>query len=185
MERVPGNLYNFHPGSHVGQGVEAGIGLIAGTLDAVLREGQTTTVLLETMSGKGSEVGGRFEELRAILDRAALGGRMGVCLDTCHVWDAGYDVAGDLEGVLRAFDRIVGLDRLRAIHLNDSKNPLGSRKDRHARLGEGCIGLEALVRVANHPLLRDLPFYLETPQDDLAGWAGEIALIKARRAGAG
>ncbi len=181
MERVPGNLYNFHPGSHVGQGAETGIALIAGILDDVLRPEQSTTVLLETMSGKGSEVGGRFEEIRAILDRAALGARMGVCLDTCHVWDAGYDVAGDLDGVLRAFDRAVGLDRLRAIHLNDSKNPLGSRKDRHARIGEGCIGLEALVRVVNHPLLRDLPFYLETPQDDLSGWAKEIALLKSRR----
>ena len=181
MENVPGNLYNFHPGSHVGQGVEAGIALIAETLDAVLRPEQTTTVLLETMSGKGSEVGGRFEELRAILDRAALGSRMGVCLDTCHVSDAGYDVVGDLDGVLREFDRVVGLDRLRAVHLNDSKNPPGSRKDRHARIGEGFIGLEALVRVVNHPLLRDRPFYLETPQDELAGWAGEIALLKSRR----
>ena len=181
MERVPGNLYNFHPGSHVGQGVEAGIALIAETLDAVLRPEQSTTVLLETMSGKGSEVGGRFEELRAILDRSALGARLGVCLDTCHVWDAGYDVIGDLDGVLREFDRVVGLDRLRAVHLNDSKNPLGSRKDRHARIGEGCIGLEALVRVVNHPLLRGLPFYLETPQDDLSGWAAEIALLKSRR----
>ena len=181
MENVPGNLYNFHPGSHVGQGVETGIDLITGVLDDVMRPEQSTTVLLETMSGKGSEVGGRFEELRAILDRAALGARMGVCLDTCHVWDAGYDVAGDLDGVLREFDRVVGLDRLRAIHLNDSRNPLGSRKDRHARIGEGCIGLEALVRVVNHPLLRDLPFYLETPQDELSGWAGEIALLRSRR----
>lgn len=181
MENVPGNLYNFHPGSHVGQGIEAGIELIAETLDEVLRPEQTTTVLLETMSGKGSEVGGRFEELRAILDRAALGGRMGVCLDTCHVSDAGYDIVGDLDGVLREFDRVVGLDRLRAVHLNDSKNPPGSRKDRHARIGEGTIGLEALVRVVNHPLLRDLPFYLETPQDELSGWAAEIALLKSRR----
>ena len=124
---------------------------------------------------------GRFEEIRAILDRAALGARMGVCLDTCHVWDAGYDIAGDLDGVLREFDRVVGLDRLRAIHLNDSRNPLGARKDRHARIGEGCIGLEALVRVVNHPLLRDLPFYLETPQDELSGWAKEIALLRSRR----
>ena len=183
MEFVPGNLYNFHPGSHVGQGVEAGIGQIVKTLDAVLRPEQTTTVLLETMSGKGSEVGGRFEELRAILDRVGLSDRMGVCLDTCHVSDAGYDLIGDLDGVLREFDRVVGLDRLRAIHLNDSKNPLGSRKDRHARIGEGCIGLEALVRVVNHPLLRDRPFYLETPQDDLSGWAAEIALLKSRRTG--
>ena len=181
MEHVPGNLYNFHPGSHVGQGVETGVAQIAGILDEVLRPEQSTTVLLETMSGKGSEVGGRFEEIRAILDRAALGARMGVCLDTCHVWDAGYDVAGDLDGVLREFDRAVGLVRLRAIHLNDSRNPLGSRKDRHARIGEGCIGLEALVRVVNHPLLRGLPFYLETPQDELSGWAAEIALLRSRR----
>ena len=181
MEHVPGNLYNFHPGSHVGQGVGTGIAQIAGILDEVLRPEQSTTVLLETMSGKGSEVGGRFEEIRAILDRAALGARMGVCLDTCHVWDAGYDIAGDLDGVLREFDRVVGLDRLRAIHLNDSRNPLGARKDRHARIGEGCIGLEALVRVVNHPLLRDLPFYLETPQDELSGWAKEIALLRSRR----
>lgn len=181
MEHVPGNLYNFHPGSHVGQGVGTGIAQIAGILDEVLRPEQSTTVLLETMSGKGSEVGGRFEEIRAILDRAALGARMGVCLDTCHVWDAGYDIAGDLDGVLRDFDRIVGLDRLRAIHLNDSRNPIGSRKDRHARIGEGCIGLEALVRVVNHPLLRNLPFYLETPQDELSGWAAEIALLRSRR----
>lgn len=181
MENVPGNLYNFHPGSHVGQGVETGVAQIAGILDEVLRPEQSTTVLLETMSGKGSEVGGRFEEIRAILDRAALGARMGVCLDTCHVWDAGYDVAGDLDGVLREFDRVIGLDRLRAIHLNDSRNPLGAHKDRHARIGEGCIGLEALVRVVNHPLLRDMPFYLETPQDELSGWAKEIALLRSRR----
>ena len=178
MEFVPGNLYNFHPGSHVGQGVEAGIGQIVETLDAVLRPEQTTTVLLETMSGKGSEVGGRFEELRAILDRVGLSDRMGVCLDTCHVSDAGYDLIGDLDGVLREFDRVVGLDRLRAIHLNDSKNPRGARKDRHARIGEGCIGLDALVRVVRHPLLRDLPFYLETPQDELSGWRDEIALLR-------
>ena len=178
MEFVPGNLYNFHPGSHVGQGVEAGIGQIVKTLDAVLRPEQTTTVLLETMSGKGSEVGGRFEELRAILDRVGLSDRMGVCLDTCHVSDAGYDLIGDLDGVLREFDRVVGLDRLRAIHLNDSKNPRGARKDRHARIGEGCIGLDALVRVVRHPLLRDLPFYLETPQDELSGWRDEIALLR-------
>ena len=178
MECVPGNLYNFHPGSHVGQGVETGIGQIVETLDAVLRPEQTTTVLLETMSGKGSEVGGRFEELRAILDRVGLSDRMGVCLDTCHVSDAGYDLIGDLDGVLREFDRVVGLDRLRAIHLNDSKNPRGARKDRHARIGEGCIGLDALVRVVRHPLLRDLPFYLETPQDELSGWRDEIALLR-------
>jgi len=181
MEAVPGNLYNFHPGSHVGQGAETGVALIAETLDAVLRPEQTTTVLLETMSGKGSEIGGTFEELRAIIDRTALGDRLGVCLDTCHVWDAGYDIVRDLDGVLRRFDAAVGLSRLRAIHLNDSKNPLGSRKDRHEKLGLGHIGLDALARVVNHPLLRHLPFYLETPQDDLSGWASEIATLRSLR----
>lgn len=181
MESVPGNLYNFHPGSHVGQGAETGVALVAETLDAVLRPEQTTTVLLETMSGKGSEIGGTFEELRAIIDRTALGDRLGVCLDTCHVWDAGYDIVRDLDGVLRRFDAAVGLDRLRAIHLNDSKNPLGSRKDRHEKLGLGHIGLDALARVVNHPLLRHLPFYLETPQDDLSGWAAEIATLRSLR----
>lgn len=181
MEAVPGNLYNFHPGSHVGQGAETGIALVAETLDAVLKPEQSTTVLLETMSGKGSEVGGAFGELRSVIDRTALGARLGVCFDTCHVWDAGYDIARDLDGVLREFDREVGLDRIRAVHLNDSKNPLGSRKDRHEKIGQGCIGLEALVRVVNHPLLRGLPFYLETPQDSLDGWAAEIAMLKKAR----
>ena len=179
MEATPGNLYNFHPGSHVGQGVEAGITLIAQMLNQTLFPEMTTTVLLETMAGKGSEVGGRFEEIRAILDRVDLGEKMGVCLDTCHVWDAGYDIAGDLDGVLTEFDRIVGLERLRAIHLNDSKNPLGSHKDRHERIGEGCIGLEALSRVVRHPALRELPFCLETP-NDLAGYAREIALMRTQ-----
>lgn len=177
LEHLPGQLYNFHPGSHVGQGEETGTALIAAGLNALLRPDQTTTVLLETMSGKGSEVGGSFESLRAILDRVELGEKVGVCLDTCHVWDAGYDIAADLDGVLAEFDRIIGLDRLRAVHLNDSKNPLGSRKDRHACIGEGCIGLEALVRVVRHPALRDLPFCLETP-NDLAGYAREIALLR-------
>ena len=181
MESVPGNLYNFHPGSHVGQGAETGVALVAETLDAVLRPEQTTTVLLETMSGKGSEIGGTFEELRAIIDRTALGDRLGVCLDTCHVWDAGYDIVRDLDGVLRRFDAAVGLSRLRAIHLNDSKNPLGSRKDRHEKLGLGHIGLDALARVVNHPLLRHLPFYLEPPQDALSGWASEIATLRSLR----
>ena len=181
MEFVPGNLYNFHPGSHVGQGVERGVELIAETLDAVLSPEQSTTVLLETMAGKGSEVGGSFGELKAIIDRTALGDRLGVCLDTCHVWDAGYDIVRDLDGVLAEFDREVGLDRLRAIHLNDSKNPLGAHKDRHEKIGQGCIGLEALARVTGHPLLRHLPFYLETPHDELSGWAGEIALLKRLR----
>lgn len=177
LEHLPGQLYNFHPGSHVGQGEETGTALIAAGLNVLLRPDQTTTVLLETMSGKGSEVGGSFESLRAILDRVELGEKVGICLDTCHVWDAGYDIAADLDGVLAEFDRVIGLDRLRAVHLNDSKNPLGSRKDRHACIGEGCIGLEALVRVVRHPALRDLPFCLETP-NDLAGYAREIALLR-------
>ena len=179
LEYVPGNLYNFHPGSHVGQGIETGIALIADMLDAVLWEGMHTTVLLETMAGKGSEVGGRFEELREIIDRTQLGDHLGVCLDTCHVSDAGYDVAGDLDGVLTEFDRVIGLDRLKAIHLNDSKNPLGARKDRHEKIGEGFIGTDALVRVINHPALRELPFLLETP-NELPGYAAEIALLKER-----
>ena len=177
LEHLPDQYYNFHPGSHVGQGTETGIALIADALNAILRPDQTTTVLLETMAGKGSEVGGRFEELREILDRVELSGKMGVCLDTCHVSDAGYDISGDLDGVLTEFDRIIGLDRLKAIHLNDSKNPIGARKDRHERIGFGCIGLEALTRVVRHPALRDLPFCLETP-NELPGYAGEIALLR-------
>ena len=177
LEHLPGQLYNFHPGSHVGQGIETGIGLIAQGLNAILRPEQTTTVLLETMAGKGSEVGGRFEELRAILDRVALPGKMGVCLDTCHVSDAGYDIIGDLDGVLEEFDRVIGLEKLKAVHLNDSKNPPGSRKDRHACLGEGSIGLEALGRIVRHPALKHLPFCLETP-NDLPGYAREIALMR-------
>lgn len=179
MEATPGNLYNFHPGSHVGQGVEAGITLIAQMLNQTLFPEMTTTVLLETMAGKGSEVGGRFEELREILDRVELSARMGVCLDTCHLNDAGYDVAGDLDGVLTAFDRVIGLERVRAVHINDSKNPLGARKDRHEKIGEGFLGLEAIVRVMTHPALRDKPFYLETP-NELDGYAREIALLKER-----
>ena len=178
MESLPGQLYNFHPGSHVGQGIEQGIAYIAEGLNAVLTAEQTTTVLLETMSGKGSEVGSRFEELREILDRVTLGEKMGVCLDTCHVSDAGYDLVNDLDGVLTEFDRIIGLDRLKAIHLNDSLNPCGTRKDRHARIGEGEIGFKALAAVTNHPKLRDLPFYLETPNPDLAGYAEEIAALR-------
>lgn len=177
LEHLPGQYYNFHPGSHVGQGMEAGIELIARGLNAILREDLHTTVLLETMAGKGSEVGGRFEELRAILDRVELPDKMGVCLDTCHVSDAGYDIIGDLDGVLAEFDRIIGLDRLKAVHLNDSKNPPGSRKDRHACIGEGEIGLEALGRVVRHPALRDLPFCLETP-NELPGYRAEIALMR-------
>ena len=178
MEYLPGQLYNFHPGSHVGQGTEAGIAYIADALNAILTPEQSTTVLLETMSGKGSEVGGRFEELREILDRVELSDRMGVCLDTCHVSDAGYALAEDLDGVLMEFDRVIGLNRLKAIHLNDSLNPCGAHKDRHARIGEGCIGLEALRRVVNHPALKDLPFCLETP-NELPGYAAEIALMRS------
>ena len=177
MEFLPGQYYNFHPGSHVGQGVETGIALIADTLNAILTPDQTTTVLLETMAGKGSEVGGRFEELRAILDRVELSDKMGVCLDTCHVSDGGYNIIGDLDGVLAEFDRVIGLDRLKTVHLNDSKNPRGARKDRHEKIGQGEIGLEALTWVVRHPALRDLPFCLETP-NELPGYAAEIALLR-------
>ena len=177
MEYLPGNYYNFHPGSHVGQGAEAGAALIAQALNELLTPELSTTVLLETMAGKGSEVGGRFEELRMIIDQVELGDRLGVCLDTCHVSDGGYDVIGDLDGVLTEFDRVLGLNRLKAVHLNDSKNPPGSRKDRHACLGEGCIGLEALARIVRHPALRDLPFCLETP-NELPGYQREIALMR-------
>lgn len=177
MERLPGNLYNFHPGSHVGQGEDAGIELIVAQLNAVLTPQLTTTVLLETMAGKGSEVGRTFEELRRILDGVALHEKMGVCLDTCHVNDAGYDIVNDLDGVLETFDRVVGLDRLRAIHLNDSMNPLGARRDRHERIGHGHLGLEAITRIINHPALRHLPFLLETP-NELPGYGEEIALLR-------
>lgn len=180
MEHVPGNLYNFHPGSHVQQGAEKGIELIADTLNAILTPTQRTTVLLETMAGKGSEVGRSFEEIRAIIDRVALSDKLGVCLDTCHVHDAGYDIVGDLDGVLERFDAVIGLDRLKAIHLNDSKNPLASHKDRHELLGQGSLGMEAIARVINHPRLRHLPFFLETP-NDLAGYGREIALLKTLR----
>ena len=178
MEYLPGNYYNFHPGSHTEQGMEVGISQIAETLNAILKPEQHTTVLLETMSGKGSEVGGRFEELREILDRVALNTQMGVCMDTCHISDAGYDIAGDIDGVLTEFDRVIGLERLKAVHINDSMNPLGSHKDRHARIGEGCIGQEALARVVNHPALKNLPFCLETP-NELPGYAKEIALMRS------
>lgn len=177
LEHVPGQYYNFHPGSHVGQGMEAGIRLIAQGLNAILTPDLHTTVLLETMAGKGSEVGGRFEELRAILDRVELSEKMGICLDTCHVSDGGYDIIHDLDGVLTEFDRRIGLNRLKAIHLNDSKNPPGSRKDRHACIGEGEIGLEALTQIVRHPALRDLPFCLETP-NELPGYQREIALMR-------
>lgn len=177
MEYTPGNDYNFHPGSHVGQGAEEGIRLISEMLNASLYSDMTTTVLLETMAGKGSEVGRSFEELREILDRTELSDKMGVCLDTCHVWDAGYDIVGNLDGVLTEFDKSIGLGRLKAIHLNDSLNDRGSRKDRHARIGEGYIGWEAFTRIINHPVLKNLPFILETPNDD-AGWAKEIAELQ-------
>jgi len=179
MEYTPGNLYNFHPGSHVKQGVEAGIAMIAEMLNSILWQDMTTTVLLETMAGKGSEVGGSFEELREIIDRVALKDKLGVCLDTCHVSDAGYDIVNDLDGVLTHFDKVVGLERIRAVHINDSKNPLGARKDRHEKIGLGTIGTEAIVRLMTHPALRDKPFYLETP-NELDGYAREIALLKEK-----
>ncbi len=182
MELTPGNCYNFHPGSHVGQGTEEGIRLIAELLNRVLTKEQQTTVLLETMAGKGSEVGSRFEELREILDRVELSDHMGVCLDTCHVWDGGYDIVNHLDEVLAEFDRIVGLRRLKAIHMNDSMNPLGAHKDRHARIGEGHIGLPAMVRIINHPALKGLPFYLETP-NELDGYAREIRMLRERYQG--
>ena len=177
LELTPGNYYNFHPGSHVGQGAETGIDKIAEILNEVLAERQSTTVLLETMSGKGSEVGRNFEELREIIDRVEQKDKLGVCLDTCHVWDGGYDIVNNLDGVFAEFDRVIGLDRLKAIHLNDSTNGLGSHKDRHAKIGEGEIGLEALVRVIRHPVTKGIPFILETPNDD-DGWAREIALLR-------
>ena len=177
MEYTPGNYYNFHPGSHVGQGSEIGIQKIAEILNDVLTEEQTTTVLLETMSGKGTEVGRNFEELRKILNLVEKKSKMGICLDTCHVWDGGYDIVHDLDGVLNDFDHIIGLDHLKAIHLNDSLNDCGSHKDRHARIGEGKIGMEALVRIIKHPALREIPFILETPNDD-AGWTEEIRILK-------
>lgn len=177
LEHLPGSLYNFHPGSHVKQGADVGISLIAEQLNAILTPEQSTTVLLETMAGKGSEVGKSFEELREILDKVKLPDKMGVCLDTCHVFDGGYDIVGQLDAVLEEFDRVIGLSRLRAVHLNDSKNPLGSHKDRHEKLGEGSIGLVALTAIVNHPALRELPFYLETP-NELDGYAREIAMMK-------
>lgn len=177
MEFTPGGLYNFHPGSHVGQGAETGISLIAGLLNELLWPDMTTTVLLETMAGKGTEVGRSFEELREILDQVKLSEKMGVCLDTCHVHDAGYDIVNHLDEVLTEFDKVVGLSRLKAVHLNDSMNPLGSRKDRHEKIGQGAIGLDAFVRIINHPALRHLPFVLETPNDS-DGYAREIRLLR-------
>lgn len=177
MEYTPGNYYNFHPGSHVGQGSSQGIAIIGEVLNGVLKEDMTTTVLLETMAGKGTEVGRNFEELRAILDLVDLKEKMGVCLDTCHIWDGGYDVVNNLDGVLKEFDDVIGLSKLKAVHLNDSMNPLGSHKDRHEKIGEGNIGLKAMGQIINHPKLQGLPFILETPNDD-AGWAKEIAMLR-------
>lgn len=178
LEYTPNQLYNFHPGSHVGQGVEAGIGMISDMLNRVLTKEQTTTVLLETMAGKGSEIGSKFEELREIIDRVELSDKIGVCLDTCHVYDAGYDIVNDLDGALTAFDSVIGLDRLRAIHINDSKNPFASHKDRHEKIGEGSIGIEAMERLINHPALKKLPFFLETP-NELDGYKNEISLLRS------
>lgn len=177
MEYTPGNMYNFHPGCHVKQGVETGITYIAQMLNEILSPDQTTTVLLETMAGKGSEIGGRFEELKQILDLVDLSDHMGVCLDTCHVWDGGYDIVNHLDEVLNEFDQIIGLNRLKAIHLNDSQNPLGAHKDRHAKLGEGYIGLDTFKRIVTHPILGKLPFYMETP-NDLDGYAREIHMMR-------
>lgn len=180
MEAVPNNLYNFHPGSHVGQGAEAGIDMIAAALNDILYPEMTTTVLLETMSGKGSEVGRDFHEIKAIIDKVKLSDKVGVCLDTCHVYDAGYDIVEKLDEVLNEFDEIIGLDKLRAIHINDSKNPFASHKDRHEVIGGGSIGEDAFSKIINHPLLYDLPFYLETP-NELEGYKKEIALLKSLR----
>ena len=177
MEHLPHNYYNFHPGSHVGQGTDKGVDLIAEALNFILTPKQTTIVLLETMTGKGSEIGGRFDEIRQIIDKVKLDSKVGVCLDTCHVYDAGYDIVNDLDGVLSEFDKIIGLDRLYAIHLNDSKNSMGSRKDRHEKIGEGNLGLEAVKRIINHPKLCRLPFYLETP-NEVPGYAQEIKILR-------
>lgn len=179
MDHFPGAMYNFHPGNHVKQGVEVGVDYISSMLNQLLKPEQKTTVLLETMAGKGSEVGRTFEELRAILDRVELSEKMGVCMDTCHVFDGGYDIVDHLDDVLEQFDKVVGLNKLKAIHLNDSKNPMGSHKDRHEVIGGGFIGLDALVRVINHPSLKDLPFYLETP-NELPGYAAEIKLLRGK-----
>lgn len=177
LENLPGHLYNFHPGSHTGQGIDTGIRFIADMLNALLSKEMKTTVLLETMSGKGSEVGSRFEELRRIIDLTDIKEKLGVCLDTCHVFSAGYDIANDLDGVLEEFDRIIGLERLKAIHLNDSLTPFGAKKDRHEKIGKGQIGWDAIVRIINHPRLRDLPFYLETP-NEIDGYAEEIRRLR-------
>ena len=180
MEYTPGNYYNFHPGSHVGQGVEVGIDFIAEMLNEILTKEQTTTVLLETMSGKGSEVGRNFEELKAIINKVKLKDKLGVCLDTCHIWDGGYDVVNNFDGVLDEFDKIIGLEKLKAIHLNDSKNDLASHKDRHEKIGEGKIGLDAISKIINNDRIKELPFYLETP-NEIDGYEREIELLKKRR----
>ena len=181
MEYIPGNYYNFHPGSHVGQGTEKGIELIAQLLNDILKPEQTTVVLLETMAGKGSEIGGRFEELAAIrsLVKPELQDKVGICMDTCHVHDGGYDIVNDLDGVLEEFDRIIGLQHLKALHINDSMNPCGAHKDRHAKIGEGHIGTDAMVRILTHPKLQGLPCVLETPQETVSGYGEEIAMLKA------
>ena len=178
-EMVPNNLYNFHPGSHTGQGIDQAIEEIAKAVNFALKPEQTTIVLLETMSGKGSEMGGSFEEIRKIIDSINLKDKMGVCLDTCHVWDAGYDVVNNLDGVLEEFDKVIGIERLKAVHLNDSKNPLGSRKDRHEKVGQGYIGLEAIKRIVNNPVFKNLPFILETPHETLEGYTEEIKLVRS------
>lgn len=177
MEYLPNNMYNFHPGSHVGQGAEVGIEQITSMLNTILKPDQTTIVLLETMAGKGTEIGRNFEELKRILDGVELKEKMGVCLDTCHIFDGGYDIVNDLDGVIDEFDKVIGLEKLHAIHLNDSMNQMGSHKDRHAKIGDGYIGLEALIRVINHPKLRNLPFFLETP-NDLSGYGKEISMLR-------
>ena len=182
LEFTPNNLYNFHPGSHVKQGVETGIKLITDALNEILTKEQTTTVLLETMAGKGSEIGRNFEEIKQIIDNVKLNDKLGVCLDTCHIYDAGYDIVNDLDGVLAEFDKIIGLKRLKAIHLNDSKNPFSSHKDRHEKIGNGTIGLETFENILNHPQLRDLPFFLETP-NELEGYGKEIKILREKRKG--
>lgn len=178
MEYVPGNMYNFHPGSHVGQGFEVGKKYIVEALNEIITKKQTTTVLLETMAGKGSEIGRSFEEIKSIIDEIELQEKIGVCLDTCHVNDAGYDIVNNLDGVLKEFDKIIGLDKLKAIHINDSMNVIGSHKDRHQKIGEGTIGLKAFEKIINHPKLRKLPFYLETPHEDIMGYAKEIEILR-------
>ena len=180
LDHIEDAMYNFHPGSHVQQGADVGIQLIADMLNRVLKPEQKTTVLLETMAGKGSEVGRSFQEIRAIIDKVELNDKLGVCLDTCHVYDGGYDIVSNLDGVLKEFDEIIGLDRLKAIHLNDSKNPFASHKDRHEKIGDGSLGIDAVTKIINHPLLKDIPFFLETP-NDIDGYEREIALLKSKR----